>query len=178
MKKLHLLKYIYLSVAIVAYLRGYVIFGSEENAYAAGYAILSAAAIYLFVQRVTREKYMLMKLSKIDQMSGQAFEEYLKVQFQKKGYRVSMTEASHDYGADLILKKGKKKIVVQAKRYDKNVGISAVQEAVGAVAYYEADGAMVVTNQYFTKSAYKLAMQNNIQLWTRKDLIEKFGARK
>lgn len=177
MGRIHPMKYIYLSLALVAYIRGYIVFGTEENAYATGFAILCALGIFLFARQVMKEHYMFMKLSKIDKMSGRAFEEYLKIQFRRKGYRVTMTEASHDYGADLILKKGKRKIVVQAKRYDKAVGISAVQEAAGAVAYYEADEAMVVTNQYFTKNAYALAKQNGVQLWTRKDLKEKFGAR-
>lgn len=118
-----------------------------------------------------------MKLKKIDKMSGRSFELYLKAQFERLRYRVTLTEASNDYGADLILKKRGKKIVVQAKRYDKNVGIAAVQEVIGAVAYYDADEAMVVTNQYFTKNAYNLAKQNNVALWTRKELKEKMGAR-
>lgn len=171
------LRYIYLSLAIVAYLRGYVLFGNTVNAYATGYAILCSFALYLFFRSTVKERYLFMNLKKIDKMTGREFEEYLKVQFERKGYRVSLTEASHDYGADLILNRKKRKIVVQAKRYDKNVGISAVQEAAGAVAYYEADEAMVVTNQYFTKSAYSLAKQNGVQLMTRKDLKEKFGAR-
>ena len=84
----------------------------------------------------------------------------------------------NDCGIGLLSQKKRgKKIVVQAKRYDKNVGIAAVQEVIGAVAYYDADGAMVVTNQYFTKNAYNLAKQNNVILWTRKELKEKMGAR-
>ena len=88
-----------------------------------------------------------------------------------------LTDYSHDYGADLIVKKRGEKIVVQAKRYEKNVGIAAVQEAVGSVAYYDADRAMVVTNSNFTKSARNLAKQNEVELWGREEIQKKFRIR-
>ena len=80
----------------------------------------------------------------IDKLNGRAFERYLTVQFRHLGYHVTLTSYSHDYGADLVLRKWGKKIVVQAKRYERNVGIAAVQEVVGSIAYYKADRAMVV----------------------------------
>lgn len=137
-------------------------------------ALGSVICFLLFFNELVNGKYRNMPLSKVDQLSGRAFEQYLTVQFRRLGYQVSTTEASHDYGADLILKKRGETIVVQAKRYDRNIGISAVQEVVGAVAYYEADRAMVVTNRYFTKSAYNLAKQNDVELWTRDDIRKKF----
>ena len=118
-----------------------------------------------------------MSMKKIDKPSGKAFEEYLTVQFRKMGYRVRMTEGSHDYGADLILKKRKTCIVVQAKRYEKNIGISAIQGVVGSIAYYGADRAMVVTNRYFTKSTQNLAKQNGVELWNREVIRKKFHIR-
>ena len=90
---------------------------------------------------------------------------------------MKLTESSHDYGADLVVKKRGEKIVVQAKRYEKNVGIAAVQEAVGSIAYYDADRAMVVTNSGFTQSARNLARQNDVELWGRYDIQEKFKIR-
>ncbi|RHW36020.1 hypothetical protein D1B31_18200 [Neobacillus notoginsengisoli] len=38
---------------------------------------------------------------------------------------MQMTSKTADYGADLILQKDSKKIVIQAKRYNSNVGIKA-----------------------------------------------------
>ena len=93
---------------------------------------------------------------------------------EEEGYRTisahTIAEGRDAYeknGADLILRRRGEKIVVQAKRYEKNVGIAAVQEAVGSVAYYDADRAMVVTNSGFTKSARNLARQNEVELWGR-----------
>jgi len=45
-----------------------------------------------------------------------------------QGYTVKVTRAAGDYGADLVMEKPGKKIVVQAKRHSKSVGIEAVQQ--------------------------------------------------
>ena len=61
--------------------------------------------------------------------------------------------------------------VVQAKRYDGNIGVHAIQEAMAAKAYYKADKAIVVTNRYFTASACTLASVNDVQLIDREVLF-------
>ena len=97
--------------------------------------------------------------------TGIEFEEYLKYIFEKKGYSVELTKATGDQGADLIITKNDIKTVVQAKFYSNTVGNKAVQEVVSAIKYYNADSGMVVTNNYYTKSAIELANVNNIVLW-------------
>lgn len=160
-------------IAILYYL-GYTAYCSDGIGVTVVCALLCSAFFLSFLRRVWRSRYLFMSMKKIDRLSGEAFEEYLYVQFKRLGYRVKYTEASHDYGADLILKKRGKCIVVQAKRYDRNIGIGAIQEAAASVAYYEADQAMVVTNRYFTKSAWNLARQNDVILWTREDMRKRF----
>lgn len=110
-------------------------------------------------------------------MSGTEFEELLAAHFKKAGYRVSLTPANNDYGADLVLKNKKEIIVVQAKRYKGKVSNSAIQEVVAAMPYYNATRAMVVTNSYFTKNAKTLANANQVILWDRNDLIKNFHIR-
>lgn len=166
-----------LLLAIAMYAAGYLYYCSGNIAYTACLSIGSATFFLLFIRTLWRNRYVNMSMKRIDTLSGAAFEQYLIVQFRKLGYRAKITEASHDYGADLIMKKGREKIVVQAKRYERNIGISAVQEAAAAVAYYEADRAMVVTNRYFTKSAWNLARQNEVELWGRDEIRKKFHIR-
>lgn len=108
----------------------------------------------------------------IDKMSGVEFEDFLATYSRERGYRVSLTELQGDFGADLILEKKGRRVVVQAKRYKKNVGIKAVQEVVAAIAHYRADSGMVITNSYFTPSAKKLARSNRIKLIDRTGLIQ------
>ncbi|MGW8041259.1 restriction endonuclease [Staphylococcus xylosus] len=110
----------------------------------------------------------------IDKMNGLDFEIYLSVLFKELGYKAVVTNGSHDFGADLILKKGKHKIVVQAKRYGykKNVSIGAIQEVFASQRYHNADESWVITNSFFTKSALKLAKPCNVILKNRYDLVD------
>lgn len=114
-------------------------------------------------------------INQIDQMNGRRFEEYLSSLYQSLGYQTEVTKSSGDFGADLILKNNGKKIVVQAKRYKNKVGIQSVQEVVGAKRYYDAAHAWVVTNNYFTEPARKLAHANDVLLIDR-DLLIKLSA--
>lgn len=131
---------------------------------------------YLF--RIIKENHILKKLSAsgikdIDKMDGYQFEVYLKSLLKEMGYSASVTSGSHDYGADLIIKKGGKKIVVQAKRYGfKNkIGIDAIQQVYSAVPYYKANDAWVMTNSIFTKNAINLAKACDVNLIDRNKLI-------
>lgn len=105
-------------------------------------------------------------------MSGEEFERFLGELFKRRGFKVSYTATSGDYGADLILKDGQDVIAVQAKRYSSSVGVKAVQEIIGAIKMYDATEAWVVTNSYFTKQAIKLANINDVYLVDRKELID------
>lgn len=128
-------------------------------------------AIYLLTKYIRNKRLRQSGIEEIDRMTGREFEEYLAVLFRTYGYHAKVTRGSGDYGADLILTKNGRKTVVQAKRYKNNVGIKSVQEIIGAVNYYQADRAMVVTNSFFTKPAINLAQANNVQLINRDQLI-------
>ncbi|MEE4580528.1 restriction endonuclease [Paenibacillus polymyxa] len=80
-----------------------------------------------------------------------------------------MTRAAGDFGADLILLEGERRIVVQANCYSKNVDLKAVQEVRSARAHYRANGALVVTNSNFTSQAYELAKSNSVRLISRNE---------
>lgn len=145
-----------------------------------GVAILYKGIILLFLTIVAihyikiykKKKYLLnCTISQIDRLSGRDFELFLYYKIKKQGYRVTLTPYSHDFGADLVVRMGRKKIVVQAKRWKNYVGIKAVQEVVGSISYYHAKGSMVITNSYFTRSAWELAQANDVVLITRRGLI-------
>ncbi|UBH16580.1 restriction endonuclease [Macrococcus armenti] len=105
-----------------------------------------------------------------DNMDGLSFEQYISSLFYRMGYRNKVTKGSHDFGADIILSNGNKKIVIQVKRYKSNVGIKAVQEVFTAQHYYKADNSYVVTNSKFTKSAIILANKIGVTLIDRNEL--------
>ncbi|NEP61838.1 MAG: restriction endonuclease, partial [Symploca sp. SIO2G7] len=114
------------------------------------------------------------QLDAVDQMTGREFEEFLAKLFKQLGYQVVLTQASADYGADLVIQKESIKAVVQAKRKQGSVGIDAVQQVVAAIAYYQANLGMVITNSKFTENAKNLAVSNQIELWDREDLKNVF----
>lgn len=114
-------------------------------------------------------------IDEIDQMNGLQFEEYLSSLYQSLGYNTQVTKGSGDFGADLILENNDEKIIVQAKRYSSKVSIQAVQEIVAAKGYYSANHSWVVTNNYFTEPARKLANANDVLLIDR-DLLIKLSA--
>ncbi|KMY43392.1 hypothetical protein AC622_03265 [Bacillus sp. FJAT-27916] len=108
----------------------------------------------------------------VDVMDGRVFEDFLMSILKQRGYNVSETSTTGDYGVDLILYSNEKKIIVQAKRYSSKVGIKAVQEISSAKNFYNADECWVATNNYFTNPAKNLAEANNVTLIDRDDLLE------
>ncbi len=82
---------------------------------------------------------------------------------------------SGDFGVDIIIENEFVKIGVQAKRYINTVGNSAIQEIVAGMKHYNLDKGMVITSNYFSRSAIELAKDNNIILWDRDTLIDKIS---
>lgn len=132
-------------------------------------------------KHIKTQKYLSSTLYAIDSMTGVEFEEFLKTHFERKGYIVKMTPKSNDYGIDLICKSrkistntGLNGLVIQAKRYNKKVGVSAVQQVIAGMKYYDCQYGMVITNNYFTSNAWELAKKSGVTLWDRNVLQNKF----
>lgn len=104
-----------------------------------GSLILLVVVLQVIYVRKHKRKLMESGIELIDEMKGAEFEELLMEHFKKTGYKARMTPKSADYGADLILLNKDEKVVVQAKRWGKKVGIGAIQQIVGAISYYQAD---------------------------------------
>ena len=132
-----------------------------------GLVLIGRLVFYLLEQ----QKLARSGIADIDKMDRKTFEKYLKVFFEKLGYKVERTKYIGDYGADLVATNNGVKTVIQAKRYRGKVGIKAVQEAVASKGYYSCDKAMVVTNSYFTNQAKTLASRNKVQLWDKGVLV-------
>ncbi|MBP2017822.1 restriction system protein [Symbiobacterium terraclitae] len=118
------------------------------------------------------------EMAQLDRMSGEEFEQFLRVLFERKGFKVALTPASGDYGVDLILTRPGtgERIAVQAKRYDRrnSVGVRAVQEVYSGKDYYDCARAIVVTTSYFTENAKESARKLGVYLIDRDHLTEEF----
>lgn len=135
-------------------------------------AFFGGSLLFALIVNIIREQKLRKSgILEVDKMSGRKFEEYLQALLKAKGYYAELTPASGDYGADLILSTKGKKIIIQAKRYTKNVGVKAVQEIASAKSHYKADECWVITNSFFTEQAKKLASSNQVKLVDRKQLM-------
>lgn len=110
----------------------------------------------------------------VDLLTGLEFEQFIADLFTKMGYRAVITKGSGDQGIDVIAEIEGRRIGIQTKCYGTKVSNSAVQETAAGIAYHKCDKGMVITNNYFTKSAVDLASKNDIILWNRDMLKEKF----
>jgi restriction system protein len=131
-------------------------------------------------ERRAEEEYMRWlrsaDIGALDRMTGIEFEHALAQLFTDLGYGAVVTQASRDYGADVVLSRGGQKIVVQAKRYVGTLGLDAVQEATAARLHYGAVRAIVVTTSAFTGPAQNLAQTTGVELWDRQRLNEELAS--
>lgn len=171
-------KVVYEIGVISSVLGGVAIYVVTKNYKLGLVAIAFIALLVIVLQVVTKQRsydvrILASGIEQLDKMSGEQFEDYMLVYFYHIGYSGYLTRITGDYGADLVIqhKDTKKKIVVQTKRWSNTVGVAAVQQACGAIKHYKADFGMVVTTNYFTKSAKELARSNGILLWDRDFLI-------
>ena len=92
------------------------------------------------------------------------YEKIVAEKFSMLGWESFNTPGSGDQGADILIEKDGLKFVVQCKLYSQPVGNKAVQEVTSAKDFYEAVGALVVTNSDYTKSARQLAESQSVWL--------------
>lgn len=111
------------------------------------------------------------EIDKIDEMDGREFELFARTLLLKNGFEnINVTQASCDFGVDIIAEKECVKFAIQCKRYNSSVGISAVQEVIASKSLYDCHIACVLTNNFFTPAAIELAKKNLVILWDRGEL--------
>lgn len=154
-------------------LLGYYLTESLTGAAVIAGCVLGLVIAVMIMNRQKRiERLRKSGINDIDKMEGRQFEHYLSHLMKSQGYSVEVTRAAGDYGADLVINKAGKKIVVQAKRYSKNVGIEAVQQVYSSQNYYGASEAWVLCNRDYTEAARNLAKSNGVRLIGREELID------
>lgn len=132
------------------------------------YAVICAfiaILIYIAFRAMRRRRYV---PELIDELEGRDFEVYCADLLAKNGfYDVEITKGSGDYGLDILAERDGVTYGIQCKRYDKPIGVAAVQQAYAGRDYYGRMVGAVMTNQFFTDAAVKMAQALNVLLWDR-----------
>ena len=111
------------------------------------------------------------EIDKIDEMDGRTFELFTGDLLFRNGFEnITVTQASYDFGVDVIAEKDDVKYAIQCKRYNGPIGVSAVQEVIASKSLHDCHVACVLTNSSFTPAAVELAKKNLVILWDRKKL--------
>ena len=103
-------------------------------------------------------------LINVDELSGEEFEAHCASILEANGWAINRTPWSGDQGVDLIAENGEHRIAIQCKRYSSPVGNQAIQQVYTGMNYYDADQAIVVSNNRYTQSAEELANKLGVSL--------------
>lgn len=163
-------------VAFIAMLAIYYVLNMPREtvdkimSYVIGYGFFPAVIILcVWLSKRKRVKGKRYSIYAIDNISdGHDFEYVIADLLKNVGfYNVKVTVGSGDYGIDVVGWYDGASYAIQCKKYSNKVGVSAVQEAYSGRSYYGCNYAVVVTNNYFTPAAQKLARSNGVILWDR-----------
>lgn len=136
-------------------------------------AIVVLIIVGLIAKAIAEEKRVrALELADVDNMSGTEFEHYVGRLLAHQGFGIKVTKASGDFGVDIVAKKDGATYAIQVKRYSNSVSRRAVSDAVAGKEHYACNGAMVVTNNYFTKGAITLAQSTKCDLVDRDTLAK------
>lgn len=135
---------------------------------------------------VDSKEIYLQEYNNLAKMDWEDFEQLIRQIFEKEfnvnGGEVKITQASRDGGVDAIafdpdpIKGGK--IVIQAKRYNNTVGVSAVRDLYGTVLNEGANKGILVTTSNYGSDSYSFAKGKPLTLLNGANLLsllEKHG---
>lgn len=124
-------------------------------------------------------KEILLDLTALD------FEILISELFKQLEYDVELTKRSYDDGIDILCNKTEKSkketLLIQCKRYTKNIGVKDIREFYGVIMDKKATKGIFCTTSLYSKSAKDFAFLNpSIELLNYKDIIqllnESFGS--
>lgn len=107
-------------------------------------------------------------------ISSYEFEKFIAKLFRAMGYQTRVTQASNNYGIDVVAEKGNEKIAIQCKRYHQGNPVSNrdVQRLLGAMQLksVKATHSIIITTSHFTVQAMEQAKECTIELWDKHEL--------
>ena len=114
----------------------------------------------------------MLKGANIAAMSPVAFEHHCAAVLKTQGWMCKMTRTSGDFGVDVIAECQSVRVVIQVKKWQAPVNLSAVQEVAAGAPMYKAAVAAVVSVSGYAPSAVRLAQANRVLLLSYEDLFD------
>ena len=109
-----------------------------------------------------------------ENLSGLQFEEEVAKLFSKMGYKTVKTRASNDGGVDVIASRGREKIAIQCKRYNKKISPSIARELYGVLCAGDYTSGIIATingASYETITFCRKCKEKQITILDVNDLI-------
>ena len=107
-------------------------------------------------------------------LSPREFESLITNLFEKMGLEARETQPSRDGGVDCVAWDTRPvfggKVVIQAKRYTKLVGVSAVRDLYGTMQNERANKGILVRTSWYGKASYEFASGKPLELLDRTNL--------
>lgn len=126
----------------------------------------------LKLTKTERERFgRIRTLDQLHALDPVEFEKFCGYLYRLQGYAVWTTATSGDQGVDLYLEKGRRKAVVQCKRYQGTVGQPLVRDLYGTMLHNGASEAALVTTGQFSRSAEAWAANKPLFLIDGNELI-------
>ena len=169
-----------LILCFIGFILTLLLFSPKESSVTIFISVIWWIFILFFLYKISRLSHHrtifqkgVYSLHDLDDIDGIDFEELTCDILVANGFETAEnTQASMDFGVDVLACKDGITYAIQCKRYHSAVGIEAVQQVYAGRAYYECHVAVVLTNQYFTSNAHKLADKIGVALWDRDMLAQ------
>lgn len=110
-------------------------------------------------------------LEQMQRLEPAEFEQFTAWLYTQEGYDSAVMGMTGDQGVDVMLQKDGRKIIVQCKRYEGNVGQPTVRDLYGAMFHFQAQEAHLVTSGTISRQAEEWAVGKPIKLVDGNDLV-------
>ena len=123
--------------------------------------------------RASANKKALEKVATWRSLTGREFEVELGRILRNQGYSVTHVGGRGDNGADLLIEKAGKRIVVQCKAHAKRIGPGPVRDLKGCLDHHRASEGWLVSLEGYSDAAFQFAHLKPIRLLTIADFLDK-----
>ncbi len=115
---------------------------------------LTICLFFLWIKN-RRKRIKLKQLESIN--DPYEFEIFVEEILKDLGYKVIRTRKSRDFGADILLKKGRKKTVIQVKFWKNKLNEEVLKEVIASSYVYGAREGIVITSSRFSENIKNLS---------------------